>query len=41
MLKGCKFGTHRVIEPKGLLPQGAVKISNDMNIFNNEVLLDE
>jgi L-erythro-3,5-diaminohexanoate dehydrogenase len=40
MLKGCKFGTHRVIEPKGLLPQGAVKISNDMNIFNNEVLLD-
>lgn len=40
MLKGCKFGTHRVIEPKGLLPQGAKKISNDMKIFNNEILLD-
>lgn len=40
MKKGCKFGTHRVIEPAGSLPQGALKISNDMNIMSNEVLID-
>ena len=38
--KGNKYGTHRVIEPKGALPQPAVKISNDMEIFNNEILID-
>ncbi|MCB2294784.1 L-erythro-3,5-diaminohexanoate dehydrogenase [Clostridium algoriphilum] len=38
--KGCKYGTHRVIEPKGVLPQPATKISNDMNIFDNEILID-
>ncbi len=37
---GSKFGTHRVIEPKGALPQPAVKISNDTEIFNNEILID-
>lgn len=37
---GCKFGTHRVIEPKGVLPQAAKKIDNDMNIKDNEILLD-
>jgi L-erythro-3,5-diaminohexanoate dehydrogenase len=40
MKKGNKFGTHRVIEPKGSLPQPAIKISNDMEIFDNEVLID-
>jgi L-erythro-3,5-diaminohexanoate dehydrogenase (EC 1.4.1.11) len=40
MKKGCKFGTHRVIEPKGILPQPAQKISNDMEIFDNEILID-
>ena len=39
-MKGCKYGTHRVIEPKGTLPQPALKISNDMNIFSNEILID-
>ena len=39
-MKGCKYGTHRVIEPKGSLTQPALKISNDMNIFSNEILID-
>ncbi len=39
-MKGCKYGTHRVIQPKGSLPQPALKISNDMNIFSNEILID-
>ncbi len=39
-MKGCKYGTHRVIEPKGSLPQPASKISNDMEIFSNEILID-
>ncbi len=40
MKKGCKYGSHRVIEPKGVLPQAAVKIDNRMEIFDNEILLD-
>jgi len=40
MKKGCKYGTHRVIEPKGVLPQTAEVISNDMEIFDNEILID-
>ena len=40
MVKGNKYGTHRVIEPKGTLPQPALKISNDTNIFDNEILID-
>ncbi len=40
MKKGSKYGTHRVIEPKGGLPQPALKISNNMEIFNNEILID-
>lgn len=39
MKKGCKYGTHRVIEPKGVLPQAAQKISNDMDIYDNEILV--
>ena len=40
MVKGNKYGTHRVIEPKGTLPQPAFKISNDATIFDNEILID-
>lgn len=40
MKKGCKFGTHRVIEPVGTLPQPAWKIDNSMDIYDNEVLID-
>ncbi len=40
MNKGCPYGTHRVIEPKGLLPQPAWKIDNSMEIYDNEVLID-
>ncbi len=40
MSKGCPYGTHRVIEPKGLLPQPAWKIDNNMEIYDNEVLID-
>ncbi|MFX1378995.1 MAG: L-erythro-3,5-diaminohexanoate dehydrogenase [Promethearchaeota archaeon] len=40
MKKGSKYGIHRVIEPIGALPQPAVKISNDMEIFDNEILID-
>ncbi|MFX1478769.1 MAG: L-erythro-3,5-diaminohexanoate dehydrogenase, partial [Promethearchaeota archaeon] len=40
MKKGNKYGTHRVIEPEGTLPQPALKISNDMELYNNEILID-
>ena len=36
----CKYGTNRVIEPIGVLPQAAVKIDNKMEIFPNEILID-
>ncbi|MCJ7651935.1 MAG: L-erythro-3,5-diaminohexanoate dehydrogenase [Candidatus Lokiarchaeota archaeon] len=40
MKKGTLYGTHRVIEPKGSLPQSALKISNDMELYDNEILID-
>lgn len=40
MKKGCKYGTHRVITPQGVLPQPALKIDNDMEIYDNEILID-
>ncbi|QAT40691.1 L-erythro-3,5-diaminohexanoate dehydrogenase [Clostridium sp. JN-9] len=40
MKKGCKFGTHRVIEPQGVLTQAAYKIDNNMDIYDNEILVD-
>lgn len=40
MKKGCKYGSHRIIEPKGVLTQAAYKIDNDMNIYSNEILVD-
>ncbi|WP_105615845.1 L-erythro-3,5-diaminohexanoate dehydrogenase [Vallitalea okinawensis] len=39
-MKGCKFGTHRVIEPKGCLPQAAKKIDSSMKISSNEIKID-
>jgi L-erythro-3,5-diaminohexanoate dehydrogenase len=39
-MESSKYGIHRVIEPKGTLPQAALKISNDMKITNNEILID-
>ena len=38
--KGCPYGTHRVISPKGALPQPADVIDNTMEIYDNEVLID-
>lgn len=40
IMKGNKYGVHRVIEPKGSLPQPAFKISNDMDLYDNEILID-
>ncbi len=40
MKKGCVYGVHRVIEPKGVLPQPAIKIDNNMDIYDNEILID-
>ncbi len=38
---GCRFGTHRVLEPKGVLPQPARVLDNDMSeIWDNELLID-
>ncbi|MBN2875886.1 MAG: L-erythro-3,5-diaminohexanoate dehydrogenase [Spirochaetales bacterium] len=38
--KGCRYGSHRVIEPKGILPQPAIKLDNSIDIYDNEVLID-
>ncbi len=40
MKKGCPFGTHRVLEPAGVLPQPAWKLDNTMDIYDNEILID-
>ncbi len=38
---GCPFGSHRVVEPKGALPQPAQKVDNSMDqIWDNEMLVD-
>jgi L-erythro-3,5-diaminohexanoate dehydrogenase len=37
---GNKYGVHRVIEPKGVLPQPAWRIDNSMEIYDNEILID-
>lgn len=40
-IKGNKYGTHRVIEPKGVLTQAAWKIDNDMSKrYSNEIICD-
>ncbi|MDO5017381.1 MAG: zinc-binding dehydrogenase [Porphyromonas sp.] len=39
--KGNRYGTHRVISPKGVLPQPADKVDNNMDeIYDNEILID-
>jgi len=40
MGKGCRYGSHRVIEPKGILPQPAIRLDNTMSVYDNEVLID-
>lgn len=41
MKKGNKYGIHRVISPKGVLPQPANKLDNNMDeIYDNEILID-
>ncbi|WP_035293016.1 L-erythro-3,5-diaminohexanoate dehydrogenase [Clostridium sp. KNHs214] len=40
MKKGCKYGSHRVLEPQGVLTQAAYKIDNNMEIYSNEILVD-
>lgn len=38
---GNPFGTHRVISPKGVLPQPAEKLNNDTEtIWDNEILIE-
>lgn len=37
----CKYGSHRVLEPKGVLPQPALRLDNDFStIAENEILVD-
>ncbi len=39
--EGCPYGSHRVIEPAGVLPQPAWKIDNTMDpIWPNEILVN-
>ena len=39
--KGNRYGTHRVISPKGVLPQPADKVDNNMDsIYDDEILID-
>jgi L-erythro-3,5-diaminohexanoate dehydrogenase len=40
MKHGSPYGTHRVLEPLGVLPQPAWKIDNTMVICDNELLID-
>ena len=40
MAQGNKYGMHRVLEPQGVMPQTAVKIDNNMEIYDNEILID-
>ena len=38
-MKGNKYGSHRVIEPKGVLTQAAWKVDNDMTkLYSNEII---
>ncbi len=38
---GDRYGTHRVLEPKGALPQPALRLDNDFRrIFDGEILLE-
>lgn len=37
---GCPYGTHRVLEPEGALPQAARRIDSYPAIYDNETLID-
>ncbi|HOX18052.1 MAG TPA: L-erythro-3,5-diaminohexanoate dehydrogenase, partial [Spirochaetales bacterium] len=37
---GCRYGSHRVLEPKGILPQPALRLDNTAEIWDNELLID-
>lgn len=37
---GCPYGTHRVLQPTGVLPQPAWQIDNTMAMCDNEILID-
>ncbi|MDD3832188.1 MAG: L-erythro-3,5-diaminohexanoate dehydrogenase [Clostridia bacterium] len=40
-LKGNKYGTHRVLEPVGVMPQTAQRINNSFNqLYSNEIVCD-
>lgn len=41
MPMGDKYGTHRVLEPSGAMPQTALRLDNDMTkLYDNEILVD-
>jgi L-erythro-3,5-diaminohexanoate dehydrogenase len=40
MKHGSPYGTHRVLEPLGVLPQPAWKLDNTMDLYDNEILID-
>lgn len=40
MQTGCPYGSHRVLEPIGVLPQSAWKLDSTMPIYENELLID-
>ena len=40
MKHGSPYGTHRVLDPLGVLPQPAWKLDNTMAIYDNEILID-
>lgn len=40
MKKGNKYGTHRVLEPEGVLPQPAWRLDNSTSLYDNELLID-
>lgn len=39
-MKKCQFGSHRVLEPKGVLPQTAWKLDNSPEIYDKEILIN-
>ncbi|MDD4212818.1 MAG: zinc-binding dehydrogenase [Bacilli bacterium] len=36
----CRYGTHRVLEPVGVLPQAAQRLDNTMELYDNEMLIE-
>lgn len=36
----CPYGTHRVLSPRGALPQSATKLDNNMKCLDNEIMID-